>query len=67
VQALRATPKLPARIGTAQAGYNYVPATDSAADLAARRRATSRPPTTATSRTPTGWDAMILGRYPDDA
>ena len=36
VQALRATAKLPARIGTAQAGYNYVPATDSADDLAAR-------------------------------
>ena len=37
VQALRATPKLPGRIGTAQAGYNYVPATDSAADLAAAK------------------------------
>src|SRR5205814_8169462 len=37
VQALRATPKLRARVGTAQAGYNYVPATDSAADLAAAK------------------------------
>ena len=37
VQALRATPKLRGRIGTAQAGYNYVPATDSAADLAAAK------------------------------
>ena len=35
MQALRAAGKGPMKIGTAQTGYNYVPATDSADDLKA--------------------------------
>jgi beta-glucosidase len=67
VQALRATPKLPARIGTAQAGYNYVPATDSAADLAAAKARYLATADDSYKQNAYWLDAMILGRYPDDA
>ena len=67
VQALRATPKLPARIGTAQAGYNYVPATDSAADLAAAKARYFATADDSYKQNGYWLDAMILGRYPDDA
>ena len=67
VQALRATPKLPARIGTAQAGYNYVPATDSAGRSRGGEGALLRDRRRFVQAERLLVDAMILGRYPDDA
>jgi beta-glucosidase len=67
VQALRATPKLPARIGTAQAGYNYVPATDSAADLAAAKARYLATADDSYKQNAYWLDPLILGKYPDDA
>jgi beta-glucosidase len=66
VQALRAAGKGPMKIGTAQAGYNYVPATDSADDLkAARARYFA---TADDSYKQNAWwlDPLVLGKYPDD-
>ena len=67
VQALRATSKLKARVGTAQAGYNYVPATDGAADLAAAKARYFATADDSYKQNGYWWDAMVLGRYPDDA
>ena len=67
VQALRAAAKLPARIGTAQAGYNYVPATDSADDLAATRARYFATADDSYKQNAYWLDPMILGRYPEDA
>jgi beta-glucosidase len=67
VQALRATPKLPARIGTAQAGYNYVPATDSAADLAAAKARYFATADDSYKQNAYWLDPLIHGKYPDDA
>ena len=44
-----------AAIGTAQAGYNYVPATDSADDLAPRGARYLATADDSSSRTPSGW------------
>jgi beta-glucosidase len=65
VQALRAVVK-GAKIGTAQAGYNYVPATDGADDLkAARARYFA---TADDSYKQNAWwlDPLVLGKYPED-
>ena len=66
VQALRAATRKPLQIGTAQAGVNRIPATNSPEDLkAARERALATDPETMYSNTL--WlDPMVLGRYPDE-
>jgi beta-glucosidase len=66
VQAIRAAARAPASIGLAPVGIIRMPATDSAADIDAARRATS----SVTRRdcfSNTWWlDPIFKGRYPDD-
>ena len=66
VQALRAACKVKPRIGTAQAGYNYVPATDSADDLRAARARYFATADDSYKQNAFWLDPMILGRYPED-
>ena len=66
VQALRAACKAKPRIGTAQAGYNYVPATDAADDLRAARARYFATPDDSYKQNAFWLDPMILGRYPED-
>jgi beta-glucosidase len=66
VQALRAAPKLPARIGTAQASYNYVPATDKAEDLKATKARFFATPDESYKQNAWWLDPLVLGRYPED-
>jgi beta-glucosidase len=66
VRAIRAAAKQPVKIGTAQAGYNFVPATAKPDDVkAARERFFASVDFTYKNN---GWwyDAMVLGRYPAD-
>lgn len=66
VQAIRAAAKQKVKVGTAQAGYNFIPATGKAADAeAARERFFASVDTTYKNN---GWwyDAMVFGKYPAD-
>ncbi len=66
VRALRASAKGPMKIGTAQAGYNYVPATDSADDLKAARARYFATPDDSYKQNAWWLDPMVLGKYPED-
>jgi beta-glucosidase len=65
VQALRANAKRPLTVGYAPASDSYMPASDSAADVEAARRATFRVPRDYWHN---AWwmDPVLLGRYPED-
>jgi beta-glucosidase len=65
VQAIRATARRPVRVGLAFVGIPKMPATDSAADLEAARRATFAVPPTLWNN---AWwmDPVFLGRYPEE-
>ncbi len=67
VQALRASVKQPARIGTAQAAYNYVPASDRPDDLKAARERWFATADDSYKQNGLWLDALLLGRYPEDA
>lgn len=66
VQAIRAFSKQPAKVGYAPVGVNFIPATDSPADIeAARQRMFSVRPGNLWNNT--WWsDPMFFGRYPED-
>lgn len=66
VQAIRAASVQPARIGFAPVGLSKIPATDSAADLAAARTAAFAV-NAETAWTNSWWmDPVFLGHYPED-
>jgi beta-glucosidase len=67
VLALRASVKRPIRVGTAQAAYNYVPASDRPDDLTAARERWFATADDSYKQNGLWLDAMILGRYPADA
>jgi beta-glucosidase len=67
VLALRAAAKRPIRVGTAQAAYNYVPATEKPEDVAAARDRWFATADDSYKQNGLWLDAMIFGRYPDDA
>jgi beta-glucosidase len=67
VLALRAAAKQPIRVGTAQASYNYVPATAAPDDLRAARERFLATADDSYKQNAFWLDPMILGRYPDDA
>ncbi len=66
VQAIRASSRLPCRVGWAVVGHGYVPASDSARDRRAARRRTFAV-REANARNASWWmDPVVFARYPED-
>jgi beta-glucosidase len=66
VQVIRASAKAAPTIGYAPVGVARIPATDSAADIAAARRATCEMNSPSLWNSPWWLDPVFLGRYPED-
>lgn len=66
VQVVRARAKRRTLIGTAQAGVNFVPASERAEDVAATRRQYVATDAETMYSNALWLDPMVLGRYPDD-